>query len=407
MTGKTISHYRVLEPLGAGGMGVVYRAEDLRLGRHVALKFLTSLGPRALGRFEREARAVAGLNHPNICIVYEFAYHDGQPFLAMELLEGTTLTQLIADGKVGDVLNISIQVADALDAAHSKGTVHRDIKPANIFMTSSGPVKVLDFGLAQIEGPEDGSEVSLTVTGLTVGTVAYMSPEQAAGEEIDARSDIFSFGLVMQEMAGAACPPDLERVIRKATERDRRFRYQSAGDLSADLKRLRRDSLSGVAVRPAVGQKSGSAATKSRKRRALDSLAVLPFVNQSGDSELEYLCEGLTDTLINNLSQLRKPRVTPRSQAFRYRGPNADPQAAGVELGVDAVLTGRLSLRGDLLIVGTELLDIGQTSQIGGGMHKRKLADLFVLQEELANEILEALQAQLSGTPPSGEAKKR
>jgi non-specific serine/threonine protein kinase len=393
MTGKTVAHYRVMEPLGEGGMGVVYRAEDLRLGRHIALKFLTSLGPRALGRFEREARAVAGLNHPNICIVYEFGFHEGQPFLAMELLEGKTLTQLITEGKVSDILDVSIQVAEALDAAHSKGTVHRDIKPANIFMTSAGQVKVLDFGLAQIEESEDGQEASLTVTGLTVGTVAYMSPEQAAGEDIDARSDIFSFGLVMQEMAGVNCPADLQGVIRKAIERDRRFRYQSAGDLCADLKRLRRDSLSGVAV----VAKSGTVSTKARKRRALDALAVLPFVNQSGDPELEYLCEGITDTLINSLSQLRRPRVTPRSQAFRYRGANVDPQAAGVELGVDAVLTGRVSLRGDLLIVGTEILDVGQTSQIGGGMHKRKLGDHFVLQEEIAKEILEALKTQLSG----------
>jgi serine/threonine protein kinase len=393
MTGKIVSHYRVLEPLGQGGMGVVYRAEDLRLGRHVALKFLTSLSPRALGRFEREARAVAALNHPNICIVYEFDYHEGQPFLAMELLEGQNLTRHIAEDTVGDVLDVSIQIAEALDAAHSKGTVHRDIKPANIFLTASGQVKVLDFGLAQIEQPEDGSGESLTVTGLTVGTVAYMSPEQAAGEETDARTDIFSFGLVMQEMAGITCPPDLLRVIRKAIERDRRFRYQSAGDLCADLKRLRRDSRSGVNVVP----KSVGTTTRARKRRLLESVAVLPFVNQSGDPELEFLSEGITDTLINSLSQSRKLRVTPRSQAFRYRGPQIDLHAAGVALGVDAVLTGRVSLRGDTLIVGTELLDVGQTSQIGGGLHKRKLADIFLLQEEIASEILEALQLQLSG----------
>jgi len=395
MTGKVVSHYRVLERLGQGGMGVVYRAEDLRLGRQVALKFLNAVSSRALGRFEREARAASGLNHPNICIVYEFDHYEGQPFLAMELLDGKTLTALIDDGTVGDVLNISIQIAEALEAAHSKGTVHRDIKPANIVVTAAGQVKVVDFGLAQIERPDDDSEESLTATGVAVGTVAYMSPEQAAGEEIDARSDIFSFGLVMNEMAGITCPPDLLQIVRKAIERDRRFRYQSASDLCADLKRLRRDTRSSVAVAPSG---SGSTAAARRKRgRGLDSLVVLPFVNQSGDPEMEYLSEGITDTLINSLSQLRKLRVTPRSIAFRHRGPQVDPHAVGVELGVDAVLTGRVSLRGDTLIVGTELLDVGQSSQIGGALYNRKLADIFLIQEEIASQILEKLKMQLSG----------
>jgi TolB-like protein/Tfp pilus assembly protein PilF/tRNA A-37 threonylcarbamoyl transferase component Bud32 len=394
MTGKIVSHYRVLERLGQGGMGVVYKAEDLRLGRHVALKFLNAINSRALGRFEREARAASGLNHPNICIVYEFDHFEGQPFLSMELLDGKNLGQLIDEGVTGDILAIGVQIAEALEAAHAKGTVHRDIKPANIVVTTAGQVKVLDFGLAQIERADDDSGDSLTATGVAVGTVAYMSPEQAAGEEIDARSDIFSFGLVMNELAGITCPPDLQQVIRKATERDRRFRYQSASDLCADLKRLRRDSRSSASVPSG----SGSTATARRKRsRTLDSLVVLPFVNQSGDPEMEYLSEGITDTLINSLSQLKKLRVTPRSIAFRHRGPQVDPQAVGVDLSVDAVLTGRVSLRGDTLIVGTELLDVGQSSQIGGALYNRKLADIFLIQEEIANQILEKLKTQLSG----------
>ena len=394
MTGRIVSHYRVLERLGQGGMGVVYKAEDLRLGRSVALKFLNAISNRALGRFEREARAASGLNHPNICIVYEFDHFEGQPFLAMELLDGKNLNQLIDEGNTGDILNVCIQIAEALEVAHAKGTVHRDIKPANIVVTTAGQVKVLDFGLAQIERSDEESEDSLTATGVAVGTVAYMSPEQAAGEEIDARSDIFSFGLVMNELAGITCPPDLLLVIRKATERDRRFRYQSASDLCADLKRLRRDSRSGVTA--ASG--SGSTVTARRKRsRTLDSLVVLPFVNQSGDPEMEYLSEGITDTLINSLSQLRKLRVTPRSIAFRHKGPQVDPNQVGVELGVDAVLTGRVSLRGDTLIVGTELLDVGQSSQIGGALYNRKLADIFVIQEEIANQIVDKFRMQLSG----------
>ena len=452
MVGQTISHYRILRKLGGGGMGVVFEAEDLKLGRHVALKFLPeelSRDSQALERFTREARAASALDHPNICTVFEISEHEGQPFLALQFLDGQTLKHAIADTSMDaeQIVDLGIQIAEALEAAHAKGIVHRDIKPANIFVTTRGQVKVLDFGLAKVI-PSRSSEPApatmltasigdehLTSPGIALGTVAYMSPEQARGEEVDARTDLFSLGAVLYEMAARrpafaadstalifdsilnrapaslaetsrGLPPKLHEIISKLLEKNRDFRYQSAAELRTDLKRLKRDTDSGKTAGTEAARSGGlrSAPTRTSGRtpaagKSIDSLAVLPFENASGDQANDYLSEGLTETIIYSLSKIPKIRVVPRGVVFRYRGKSVDPMSAAEELKVRAVVTGRVLQHKDTLIVKAELVDVVKQDQLWGNQYTRKMADLLELQEEIAAEIAGHLQQKLVSKP--------
>jgi len=459
MLDQTISHFHIVEKLGEGGMGVVYKAEDTRLHRFVALKFLPdnlAQDSLALERFRREARAASTLNHPGICTIHDIGEQGGRSFIAMEYIDGETLGAHIHGQPLPpeEIVKLGIQIADALDAAHTQGIIHRDIKPANVFVTRRGQAKVLDFGLAKLVRTgvalaADSEEIadSTSIVGIISGTPSYMSPEQVRGDNLDQRTDIFSLGLLLYEMAtghqafggvtggviieailthsppparslNPHLSPMLEEIINKALNRNIDQRYQRAADLRADLQRLERgadlnwrnagtdprsDPRSTIthsqlraAPAPQDSPTQARAPRTERVSKVINSLAVLPFENATRDPENEYLSDGIALSLINVMATVPKLRVMAQSTVFRYKGGGIDPQAVGRELNVRAVLTGRIMQSGESLRIGAELVDVATGSQLWGTQYHRKAGDIFSIQDEISSEISEKLRIKLT-----------
>jgi eukaryotic-like serine/threonine-protein kinase len=468
--GEAVSHYRILNKLGGGGMGVVYEAEDLSLKRHVALKFLPEefiATEEALERFKREAQSASALNHPNICTIYEIGEHQGRPCIAMELMKGKTLKHAI-NGKpmeIDQVLDLGTQIADALDAAHSEHIIHRDIKPANIFITERSQAKLLDFGLAKQvaeletdpEMPTGSTPQHLTRSGVTLGTVAYMSPEQARGGDLDARTDLFSFGIVLYEMVTGTqpfnghtagemleaifvrepvepakvnpkVPLDLERIISKALEKDRNLRYRTAADMRTDLQRLKRDtshaSLSRATVTRQVyapskkpwilsaaifllllatvfyivrQNKPSETKLHSLPSTEKTSIVVLPFTNMSGDKDQEYFSDGLTEEITDVLTKNPKLQVTSRTSAFSFKGKEVDLKTIAEKLQVTHVLEGSIRKAGNQVRITAQLIKASNDSNIWSQTYDRKMENIFAVQDEISDAVGEALKATLEG----------
>jgi len=470
LIGRTISHYRVLAKLGHGGMGVIYRAEDTRLGRKVALKFLPedSRDPSALGRLRREAQAASALNHPNICTIHDVGEFDGDYFIAMELLEGQTLRERIA-GKplpLDSLLELGAQVADGLEAAHVSGVIHRDLKPSNIFITSRGAAKILDFGLARKTGNkirETNSptgeitlsldEEHLTSPGEVLGTIAYMSPEQARGEELDTRTDIFSLGSVLYEMAtgrppfagrtsallfdsllhhtpaspsriNPETPPELEKIINKCLQKNLDLRYQHAPEVRTDLRAVQSGTSTGLAGRdtvtnhkPLISRASIVVSAgiflilalavafnfarvrdwvRSTNGPRIQSLAVLPLANLTGDAAQDFFVDGMTDEVTSELAQIGGLRVTSRTSTMQFKDAKKSIPQIGKELNVDAVLQGSVAHSGNRVRVIAQLIEVQSDRHLWAKTYERELQDVLTMQDELARDIAAEIRIKLT-----------
>jgi len=461
MVSTNILHYKVLEKIGSGGMGEVYLAEDIRLGRRVALKILPSsyqYDQERRERFLREARAASALRSPNVAAIYDIGDTDNTMFIAMEYVSGELLSTRLESGSlaIDQAVDIATQVAEALDEAHSLGIVHRDIKSANLIVTERGLVKVLDFGLAKMT-TRANSDVDSTVQlgletspGMILGTIAYMSPEQARGQEVDNRSDLFSLGVLFYEMltgkrpfeggttgdllvsilsdepeplssTAQVIPPEIQWIVTKSLRKDKTLRYQTARDFIVDLKNLAQGLATRVIAPASKARAAASYETRvvqrdsierdsgvrRRTRKHIDSIAVLPLINSSNDPELDYLSDGITESLINVLSRVPKLRVMARSTVFRYKGRQTDPRQVGNELNVRSVMTGRMSKVRDHFSIRTELVDVSDGSQLWGEQYTKPPSDIASLEDDISNDIAEQLKLKLSSGAKRAAAKKQ